>query len=583
MSAEDKDWLIGQMQHDLTSTKLYLESLLEERDAKNQELVSANEEIQSANEELQSTNEELETTKEELQSSNEELHTVNEELQNRNSILTQASNDLVNLLNSVNLPVLMLSNDLTIRQFTPPTQRVMNLRPADIGRPLSELRLNLDVHDLTPLFTEVLETLSAREIEVQDKNKHWYLLRVRPYRTTENRIEGLVVALVDIDQLRRSQQELRTARDFSRSVMQGVPLPLVVVDGEFKIRATNQAFCQLSNFGNSDLDGRLLPALAGTLWGLEKPLRERLEALRLSPTVGDSFEFEHAIPGEAEKVFCIRGCVLQSDDEQYLLITLEDMTAYKQAERLLKNEKERLASEVEVTTQALGRSQEELRALTASLFTSQEEERRRIARELHDDISQRLAVIEIDGDRVERNIPTEAASAKEGIQQIRARIAKLSEDVRMISHRIHPSVLEDLGLKAALRTLAEEFGEREKTIATFSSENVPDDLPLAVSTALYRITQEALRNVAKHSGRTHTRVSLKGLPGAIQLQVADFGNGFDLESRRHGLGLVSMEERARHIGATLQIQSALGEGTKVTVTVPVREDGSTGRSTSDAI
>ena len=114
---EDKDRLISQLRHDLASTKLYLRSLLEERDGKNQELVSANEEIQSANEELQSTNEELETTKEELQSSNEELQTVNDELQNRNSILTQASNDLSNLLNSVNLPVLMLSNEFNIRHL----------------------------------------------------------------------------------------------------------------------------------------------------------------------------------------------------------------------------------------------------------------------------------------------------------------------------------------------------------------------------------------------------------------------------------------------------------------------------------
>jgi two-component system, chemotaxis family, CheB/CheR fusion protein len=265
LSAEEKDRLIEQMRHDLSSTKLYLQSLLEERDAKNHELISANEEIQSSNEELQSTNEELETTKEELQSSNEELHTVDDELQHRNTVLTQASNDLLNLLNSVNLPVLMLSNELAIRHFAPPTQRVMNVRASDIGRPFSELRVNLDIDDLTPLLTEVLDTLTTREIEVQDREGHWYLLRVRPYRTTDNKIEGLVVALVDIDQLRRIQQELRTARDFSRSVIQGVPLPLAVVDSDLRIRATNQAFCTLTHLENGDLERRFLPALAGSL------------------------------------------------------------------------------------------------------------------------------------------------------------------------------------------------------------------------------------------------------------------------------------------------------------------------------
>jgi two-component system CheB/CheR fusion protein len=580
MSAEDKDRLISQMRHDLSSTRLYLQSVLEERDAKNQELVSANEEIQSANEELQSTNEELETTKEELQSSNEELHAVNEELQNRNAILTQASNDLSNLLTSVNLPVLMLSNELTIRHFTPSTQRVMNLRVADVGRPFSELRVNLDVDDLTPLFTEVLDTLTAREIEVRDKDGRWYLLRVRPYRTADNKIEGLVVALVDIDQLRRSQQELRSARDFSRSIIQSVPLPLVVVDSELKITATNQAFCILARLSSADLDRRYLPPLARNLWGLDRELQEKLEKLRDTHKVGESFEFEHVISGEPPRFFSIRGCVLQPDGEQYLLATIEDLTTHKEAERLLKAEQVRLASEVELKTQALGRSQDELRALAVSLFNSQEEERRRIARELHDDLSQRLAALEIDSDQAEQNLSSDNSISRESLQRIRSRLAKLSQDVREMSHRLHPSMIEDLGLKPALQALTEEFGHRENMIATFSSQDVPENIPVEVSTVLYRITQEALRNVSKHAGQTHARVSLRGTAEGIQLQVADFGNGFDPSARRIGLGFVSMGERARQIGATLEVRGALGEGVRVTVNVPFPVHRTMGKSTS---
>lgn len=565
----EKDRLLAQLRHDLSSTKLYLQSLIEERDAKNQELLSANEEIQSANEELQSTNEELETTKEELQSFNEELHTVNEELQNRNTVLTQASNDMINLLNSVNIPVLMLNNDLAIRHFTPPMQRVMNVRPTDVGRPFGELRLNLNIQDPAPLFEEVLETLTPREIEVQDPEGHWFVLRIRPYRTTDNKIDGLVIALVDIDQLRRIQQELRTARDFGSSVIQGVPLPLVVVDDELRIRAANQAFCNLTPWGAGDLERRSLPALAGSVWGMSDALSERLERLRQSRNAGDSFEFEHTVAGDRWRVFCVRGQVLQPDGEQFSLVTLEDITVHKEAERLFKNETDRLAAQVENTTLALSRSQQELRALAVSLFNSQEEERRRIARELHDDISQRLAALEIDSDKLEKSLMGDANSAKEGLLGIRNQLAHLSEDVRLMSHRLHPSMIEDLGLKAALRNLTDEFGQRENTIVTFSSENVPDEIPFQTATSLYRIAQEALRNVSKHAGQTHTRVSLKGTPEALQLQVADFGHGFDVEAANHGLGLVSMEERARQIGGALQVQSRLGEGTKVTVNVPV--------------
>ncbi|HEV2326006.1 MAG TPA: CheR family methyltransferase [Terracidiphilus sp.] len=193
LTIDEKDRLIAQLRQDLSANQFHLQSLVEERDARNQELVSANEEIQSANEELQSTNEELETTKEELQSANEELQTVNDELQQRNNILTQTGNDLTNLLNSVNIPLLMLTSDLHIRQFTPPMQRLLNVRATDIGRAISEIRLQLSIENIEPILIEVLETLGTRELEVQDREGRWHLLRVRPYRTAENKIEGLVV------------------------------------------------------------------------------------------------------------------------------------------------------------------------------------------------------------------------------------------------------------------------------------------------------------------------------------------------------------------------------------------------------
>ena len=226
---------------------------------------------------MQSTNEELETTKEELQSSNEELQTVNDELHQRNSVLTQTSNDLSNLLNSVNLPVLMLNNEFQIRHFTPPTQRLMSLRSSDIGRPVSEIRLNLNLEDMAPMLRDVMETLTPRETEVQDREGRWHLLRVRPYRTKDNKIEGLVVVLLDIDQQRRSQHDLRGARDFARSIIESVPLPLAVVDVELKIRSVNEAFCRLIGTAKEALDRRPLADVVALLaLSLEQLLRSRL-------------------------------------------------------------------------------------------------------------------------------------------------------------------------------------------------------------------------------------------------------------------------------------------------------------------
>jgi two-component system CheB/CheR fusion protein len=568
----DKDRLVGQLRHDLASSRLYLQSLLEERDAKNQELVSANEEIQSANEELQSTNEELETTKEELQSSNEELQTVNDELQNRNSVLTQASNDLSNLLNSVNLPVLMLSNSFTIRHFTPPAQRLMNLRAADIGRPFGEIRLNLNIDDLEPLFADVLDTLGARELEVQDREGHWYLLRVRPYRTAENKIDGLVVVLVDIDQLRRSQQELRDARDFARSIIEGISLPLVVIDPDCKIRYTNEAFCGLVGSSRQELEERLLPDLAAVEWGLDQPLRSHVALLRSGGAAVPNFEFEHAVHPGKSRVLSIRGRALQPDGERFLLVTFEDITPHKEVERLLKAEGERLASEVESATRELGRSQQELRALTGSLMTAQEDERRRVARELHDDISQRLASLDIETSQIEKDIGRGPAEALEKLRNLREAIAGLSGDVRMISHRLHPSALDDLGLVSAVEALVEDFGEREAMITTFSVNGDVSWLGREAAAVLFRIAQEALRNIAKHAGKTHVKVGMARAAGKLRLTVQDFGVGFDRSGRGPGLGLISMEERARLIGASFSVDSAPGRGTEVTVELPAPGD-----------
>jgi two-component system CheB/CheR fusion protein len=189
------------LRRELEATREYLQSIIEEQEAMNEELRSANEEIQSSNEELQSTNEELETAKEELQSSNEELTTLNEELENRNEELAEANNDLVNLLASVDIPIVMLDNSMRVRRFNPGAQRALNLVAADVSRPIGDLKLTLQLEDLDKLTAMVIDTLETRELEVKDRNGRRYMLRIRPYKTMDNKIEGAVLVLIDMDQL----------------------------------------------------------------------------------------------------------------------------------------------------------------------------------------------------------------------------------------------------------------------------------------------------------------------------------------------------------------------------------------------
>lgn len=203
-SADAKDRQIAQLKQELAATKEYLQSIIEALEASNEELQSANEEIQSGNEELQSTNEELQTSKEELESANEELNTVNEEMQHRNVELTQANNDLQNLLASVNIPILMLDAGLNIRRITPQVQDILGISAADLGRPIRHIRLKSHVHDLERRMLDVIEELQPSEVAIQDGQNRAYRLRITPYRTMDNRIEGVVLAFVESSGLKRA-------------------------------------------------------------------------------------------------------------------------------------------------------------------------------------------------------------------------------------------------------------------------------------------------------------------------------------------------------------------------------------------
>jgi len=180
---------VQQLQQELAATREYLQSIIEEHESACEELKSASEELLSSNEELQSTN--------------EELSTLNDELNHRNIDLGQANNDLLNLLAAVQIPIVLVSRDLRIRRFTPMAEKMLNLIPTDVGRPISDIKPNLKVPDLARLIAPVIDTLTPVETEVEDNDSRAYVLRIRPYVTLDNKIEGASVTLLDIDSLKR--------------------------------------------------------------------------------------------------------------------------------------------------------------------------------------------------------------------------------------------------------------------------------------------------------------------------------------------------------------------------------------------
>jgi two-component system CheB/CheR fusion protein len=242
-----------QLKQELLATRQYLQSIIEEQEATNEELQSANEEILSSNEELQSINEELETAKEELQSTNEELTTVNEELQNRNSDLSQINDDLNNLLYSVNIAIVMLGGDLRIRRFTPMAGRVLNIIPADIGRPVTDLRLGIRIPDLEHMISEVLDSVIVKERELHDDQGRTFSMTIRPYRTSDNRIDGAVLVVVDVEAIRRGFDQNRGYSEVLQNAIEMADGAVAVVDGDMSFRFANPGFQKL--IGRKDLSG----------------------------------------------------------------------------------------------------------------------------------------------------------------------------------------------------------------------------------------------------------------------------------------------------------------------------------------
>lgn len=232
------------LEHELMLSKQTLGAMVEEQQISNEELQSTNEELQSTNEELQSTNEELETSKEELQSVNEELVTVNSELQTKVEQLTGMQDDMKNLLDNISVGSIFLDRRMLIRRFTRDATAVYRLALSDVGRPLSDIRCELQDVDLLTDAQAVLDTLTPVEREVRTAGSTWFLVRIKPYRTTDNVIDGVVLTFNDVTE-RVLALAMRQARDLAEAVVDTAYEPLVVLDQQLQVLTANRAFLKL--------------------------------------------------------------------------------------------------------------------------------------------------------------------------------------------------------------------------------------------------------------------------------------------------------------------------------------------------
>lgn len=505
------------------ATRDHLESVIEQHEAAIEELQSAGEEIQSSNEELQSINEELETAKEELESSNEELTTINEELQSLNLELHQLNNDLVNLLSSVNIPIVMVGDDLRIRRFTSTAEHILNVIATDIGRPISDIKPNININ-LVQLIVEAVGSISAKEQEVQDQQGRWYQLQVRPYRTLDNKIDGAVVVLFDIDVLKQSQQRIEDARDYAEAIVETVPEPLLVLDGNLCVRTASRSFLKCFRVAREETDGRFIYELGSGQWNIPE-LRTLLTDVLVKDRQVEGFEVRNHFPGIGQKTMLLNARRLDQEGgrTQLILLAMEDITEARLAEeersRLLASEqaaRETAEAAVRLRDEFLSIAAHELRTPLTTLSA-------------HAQIA--LRRLQQDGD-LDRERLLQSLEAVRHQTDGLARLITQLMDLSRIEAGMLPLELEQADLTALVENAAASARVRASRHAI--SVKAPRSLralfdPLRLEQVLTNLLDNAIKYGAE-DGPIELVLS-KPARGRVELAVRDHGAGIPPEKR----------------------------------------------------
>ncbi len=852
---------IAALERDLADARDYLQSVEEKQDAANEELQAANEEGQSANEELQSLNEELETSKEELESTNEELTTVNEEMLHRNAELTRLNADLSNLETSTQLVIFLIGRDGAIRRFSQQAAKRFALVPADRGRPIGHLRHDLVLPDLAALVSRVIASGRELEREVRTIEGRWFSLRVRPYLNAVGQNEGAVVVLLDIDELKSTEQAIAAERERADAIIRTISKPLVILSAGLRIESANAAFYQAfklrpkevigreiftldrgawevprlrflleeilpkeTSFANFELthhfgrigsrslllnarrldesggrpkvillgiqditelltfqvrlrqselryrrlfetakDGILIldPAtrkivdanpfilkllrypraqlIGRELWeiGLLKdeaasqeavrelkeegyvryedlPLltkdgqrrevefvsnlyeaegraviqcnirditarKHAEEALRASeeryrnlfnsidegfctiemivdargkatdyrfievtpsfeqqtgirdatgkrarmifPTIeafwletygkvaktGRPIRFTHEFPelkkwfdlyafrpggpGSQKVAVLVRDITQRKHHEAALLAAqgklnehatkLEFVVAARTAELTIANRRliaaasatEHDRRELQVALEVSEAMQKKLRSLARKVLTAQEDERRHISRELHDDVVQSLVGINVELSALGQAGATGRRAFKAKLAHTQRLVEKSVQSVHQFARELRPALLDDLGLIPALHAYTKQVAKRGKLKIQLTAFGGVEQLDSVKRTVLYRVVQEALTNVVRHAHAQIVHVAITAIPLGVRLLVHDDGKSFPVAqvlaaNANQRLGLVGLRERVEMVGGTVTFASAPGQGTKLTAEIP---------------
>lgn len=536
----------ARLKQELAATQGYLQSIIEGQEA-------ITEELQSANEEAQASNEELETAKEELQSANEELNTVNDELKTRNTALIEVNTDLSNVLAGINVPLVMVGKDLKIRRFTQAIVPMLNLIDSDIGRPIADLQPNIDVPDMLQLLREVVNGRSAAARQIQDPNGRWFALQALPYRTSDNKIDGALLVMLNIDAVKHG-------RDYAEAVVETIRYPLLILNKELKIMRANEAFYATFRVAKEETENRFIYDLGNGQWDIPE-VREVLAKILAEKTGAEDFRVERKFPAIGRKIMVLSARQIRQPPpyEQTILLAIVDVTESQEQLRSLKRMNDDLKHFGYAASHDL---QEPLRMVTS--FTQ-------------------LLAKEYQG-KLGKDADQFIAYAAEGAQRIEE-LLKGMREYWQISERgeeHNTSVDSNGALEKALLNLRELITENGVAVTH-------DALPAvwAEEAGLVQLFQNLVGNAIKYKSEKPPKVHISvGKNDQEQWVFSVKDNGIGIEpqytekiftmfyrvdkttSAGTGIGLALCQKVVERLGGRIWVESKLGQGSDFKFMIP---------------
>ena len=386
------------------------------------------------------------------------------------------------------------------------------------------------------------------ELVRRDGIKKWIRTRGEAHRDATGRVALLRGTTQDITDRKNAEEALRESESRFRNVFQDAGVGMIIASLDGRFLAVNPTFCEYLGYSEEEL-------LRMTVEEVTQPEDWPLFSAKLQEAVATGASFRRFEKRCRHK----SGCTVYMESSVSLIRTPDGKPQYFVGESLNVTERKMV--------------EQSLAQANLRLIDAQEEERARIARDLHDDINQRLALLAIALQQLGRDLPESAADLGQRLDELFEQTIEISTDVQSISHELHPSKLEYFGIVSAITSFCQELEKKQKLEIHFSNENAPATVPRETSICLFRVLQEALRNAVKHSGVRRFEVCLYGTPGGIGLRVSDSGVGFDVENSKWGLGLISMRERLRLVQGALSIRTKPGGGTTIDAFAPTTGEG----------